>query len=329
MLVNKEIQQNYVADPMSASFAVLRPILHGILFSIKKDVVDFCGGYENVPLYMLPRLYRPGDGDVGICFEYAVHDAINRRDPYTIEKISDAVTNHCKVQGSNLQSILFGVEKEGRVSLINTSFGLLSDNSRVLTGDQAQPPKLKRYIDQLAAAFRRPSVREELPVSISGLWKADLFVGNKDTDRWVGATVKINSRHLEGARGLRLGIVPGNPGQSDHIFYDNKSNLVVCPMPYDQSFMEIFYNSWIILKQVIAFDLRVPPRDYLSQSHEIYIANKIAEKREMKVVDFIKFIEPLAQPGLLISTTEIASVQTVDGINTSESVAIVPISAIT
>jgi len=47
-----------------------------------------------------------------------------------------------------------------------------------------------------------------LPQSISGLWRADLFLGSVETEYWVGTTVKINQAALQGDRGLRVGIVP-------------------------------------------------------------------------------------------------------------------------
>ncbi len=59
----------------------------------------------------------------------------------------------------------------------------------------------------LSAAFNRPETRKALPSSISGLWKADLFFGTTDADRWLGISLKINPSQLEGARGLRIGIV--------------------------------------------------------------------------------------------------------------------------
>lgn len=65
------------------------------------------GGTEKVKLLMLPRLYRPGDGDIGICFKYAVHDAVKRGDPLVLGKIHDGMKKHCKVKGRNTASILF------------------------------------------------------------------------------------------------------------------------------------------------------------------------------------------------------------------------------
>jgi hypothetical protein len=84
-------QLNPVGDEVLAIAAVVAPILMGVLSALKRDVVDEAGGYSNVKLKMLPRLYRPGDGDVGICFEYAVHEATNNGDAQVLSRIESAV----------------------------------------------------------------------------------------------------------------------------------------------------------------------------------------------------------------------------------------------
>lgn len=237
--VRSETQQNAVAGEVAALIAVVRPILDGLLQSLKADVANEVGGLSGVKLKMLPRLYRAGDGDCGICFEYAVHDAILQKDSDVLERVEDAL-KLCKVPGKAYQSILFGAEKKGASQLIATAEKVLTDDSRLLTGKQSQPPKLKGYLNTLAAAFRRPTTRLSLPTSINGLWKADLFLGTTDGDRYIGTTVKINQTQLEAANGLRVGIVPASQGASDKIKKDDRKNLIICPLPYDQSFMEVF-----------------------------------------------------------------------------------------
>jgi len=296
-----ENQRSPVADEVSAIVAVIRPILEGVLFAIKGEVVAEVGGYENVKLRMLPRLYRPGDGDCGICFEYAVHDAIKRGEPAVMEKISDSLGKHCRVPGSKTVSILFGAEKSGAVKLIDTAQALLTDESRLLTGAQAQPVKLKRYIQKLAEAFRRPADRENLPSSIGGLWKADLFLGNSDSDRWVGTTVKINPKQLEPAAGLRIGIVPSSSGKSDMVRFDHAQNIVVCPLPYDGAFMELFYSAWVIVKQFIAADAYLPSSAQLPVASHRYVAQLLQDRRDFGVLEVVKVFATLAQPELLVS----------------------------
>ncbi|MET3461442.1 hypothetical protein [Variovorax atrisoli] len=299
-----ENQQNNVADEVSALTAVVRPILEGTLYALKGNIVAQVGGFEKVTLMMLARLYRPGDGDCGLCFEWAVHDAMNRQDPLVLDRVTDAMRRFCKVPGNVPASILFGAEKTGALKLIDTASEILTDDSRILVGEQGQPAKLKRYMNVLAAAFRRPEVRYALPYSISGLWKADLFVGNTDRDRWIGTTVKINPRDLEPARGLRLGIVPSRQGKSDRIVMDEHRRLVVCPIPHDAAFMEVFYQGWGIVQQFIAADAQVPKEVNLPRPADRQVAKYLADRRVFPVLDVVEALGPLSQPELLETRTK-------------------------
>jgi hypothetical protein len=258
-----------------------------LLTGIKQEVLTELGGMENMKLFTLPRAYREGCGDVGFCFEWAVHDAIRRQDPMVMERILDA-SRLCKLPGNAFQSILFGVEKSGKTRIIDTANQLLTDDSRILTGAQAQPPKLKAYMNRLAAAFHRPETRAALPSSINGLWKADLFFGSTDADRWLGTTLKINAKHLEGAKGLRVGIVPATQGSSDKVYKDDGKNLIVCPIPYDGSFMELFYTGWRIVQQFIAADANVPQPVALPAPADRQVARELAMRREYPIVEVVK-----------------------------------------
>ena len=99
--IRTENQINPVADEVSALVAVVRPILQGLLYALKTDIVEEVGGFSKVKLKILTRLYKAGDGDIGICFEYAVHDAVRRGDPKVLEKIHDGMRKYCKVKGND------------------------------------------------------------------------------------------------------------------------------------------------------------------------------------------------------------------------------------
>jgi hypothetical protein len=85
MQLRLQFQRNEVADEVAAVTAVVRPILEGLLYALKREVADDAGGYEAIRLRSLPRLYRQGYGDCGICFEYAVHDALKRREETVLD----------------------------------------------------------------------------------------------------------------------------------------------------------------------------------------------------------------------------------------------------
>lgn len=320
IIIQREMQLSPVADPYSALMALVRPILHGLLYSLKQDVINEVGGYQNLKLKMLPRFRRASDGDVGICFEYAVHEAIREKNPMILERVNDALKNHCKVPGSNVESILFGAEKTGALQLINTAHNILTENSRILTGGRHQPPKLRSYLNDIASAFRLRSYREALPNSINGLWKADLFLGYTDSDRWVGTTVKINPSALEGAQGLRIGIVPAHYGSTDQITFDQNRNLIVCPMPYDGSFMQFFYGAWGIVMQLIDADMNMPKEVNLPEPLDRQVATQLVQRREHTVLDVIHSLSPLAQPHLLQNSQSTADVQQTDAVSLTDSI---------
>lgn len=298
MRVREHRQLNPIADEVLALTAVVRPILSGVLYSLKEDVVAEAGGRQNVKLKMLERLRRPADGDCGICFEYAVHDAMCRGDPMVLDRIETA-TRLCNFGGNQPKSILFGLEKSGAQQLIGTAMEVLTDDSRVLSGVPGQPAKLRRYLNTLAAAFRRQSLRRALPYSINGLWKADLFVGFSDIDRWVGTSVKINPRDLEEAAGLRIGIVPVRQGAMDRVRKHDTKNLVICPLSHDGDFMQVFYEGWRIVQAFLKADCQVPKEVELPRPVDREVARILAERREFAVVDVIEAIAVFGQPELL------------------------------
>jgi hypothetical protein len=290
-----------VADEVSALTAIVCPILEGLLYGLKGQIVkETVGSHDKVTLEVLARLYRPGDGDCGICFEYAVHDALNRKDPKVLERVQEALTKHCGITGSETTSILFGVEKNSKgLQLIDTAKKRLTDESVVLSGAKGRPAKLKKQLETIADAFYSEERQDCLPSSISGLWKADLFVGNTDSDAWVATTVKINSRRLTGAPGLRIGIVPADEGRKDVITFDSSNNLVVCPLPYDQAFVELFYQAWEIVSLFISADARLPKEQDLPRTVSRQVARRLDERRAYTVLDVIETLRKLAQPELL------------------------------
>jgi len=307
MQIRSEVQLNPVADEVSAITAVVRPILTGILYSLKADVVAEAGGVTGVRLKMLPRLRRPGDGDTGICFEYAVHDAVRRGEQAIADRVYSALLM-CNVPGQDVQSILFGAEKAGSQQLIDTTATLLSNDSSLLSGSRGRPVKLKRHLTSLAAAFRKKGVETGLPQSISGLWRADLFLGAADTDYWVGTTVKINPAALQGDRGLRVGIVPAAQGKTDRITKDERRNLVICPLPYDGSFIETFYLAWEVVVAFLEADAKVPKEVALPRPAARTVARYLEDRREYPVVDVIEALLPLSQPELLRTDQEAAGI---------------------
>lgn len=297
--ITKCIQTSDVHSEYEALFSVIHPILYGLAMTLKQDIVKQVGGYDKISLELFTRLYEPGDGDCGICFEYAVHDAIINKNQDVLERIDSALSKFCKIKGDTPSSILFGAEKSGQLQFIDSVMEHLTDGSILLPGTKGQPIKLKRHINGVVSAFRKPQDREKLPSSINGLWKADLFVGNTNIDKWIGTTVKINPKQLESARGLKLGIVPCRQGKNDKIYKHETKNLIVCPVPYDQSFMEIFYEGWIIIKKFILARGNMPKEIDLPSGLDRLVCKELVARKKFPILDVLEVLKNMGQPHLM------------------------------
>ena len=205
MKLSLEIQSAEVGEAVRARYTMTASILRAMLYSSKKEMVEALGGPAKITLEQLARIYQEGPGDFGVCFEYALHDSIRSRHQSIYPIVQEVLYSFCKIKGDP-ESILFGLEKNGSLNVVETAKASLTDDARVLGGAAGKPPYLKHRIAALERAFRNVKHRDRLPQSIRGLWKADLFLGSPKTEQWVGTTLKLNRGEFEPAPGLRVEI---------------------------------------------------------------------------------------------------------------------------
>lgn len=292
-----QIQRDSIGESVRARYSMVIPILRGMLFATKGDIVTALGGHRTITLEQFARVYVENPGDYGICFEYAVHQAIRERDAAVHPLVSSVLEDFCSIRG-DAESILFGAEKNGATSIIETARDILTEDSRVLVGKVGNPPLLKKHLDRIAKAFRSEKHREKLPQSIRGLWKADLFVGSPGPDHWVATTLKIKRKDLESAPGLRIGLYPEErPGEGPK--RDAGANLILCPLPYSGEFMQLFGAAFQIVKQIVAAKGKQPNRVALVYEDDQAVAKWLTDRAHYPVVDILEALEPLKQPGLL------------------------------
>ena len=297
MKYSLQIQQDYVAESVRARYAMIIPILRGMLYAAKREMVEALGGYEKITFEQFTRIYVESPGDFGICFEYAVHYSLQNRDPIIHPLISTVLEDFCNIKGG-AESILFGVEKSGAKLIIETADDMLTNQSRVLGGRPGKPPLLKKRLRDIERAFRNVVHREKLPQSIRGLWKADLFLGSPNPDQWVATTLKTNRRDFEGAAGLRIGLYPEErAGEGPK--KDDSTNLIMCPLPYSGEFMQLFGATFGIAKQLVASRAQQPSRVALIYEDDQTVAKWLSDRRSFAVHDILEALEPLKQPGLL------------------------------
>ena len=297
MKILKSTQRAEIADPVRSKFAMVVPVVEAILFSLARDRIERLGGVERITLHDLAREFREGHGDAGICFEYAVHEAIANENPLIHPLASEVLERFCKIK-QGAQSILFGPEKEGVIPVLESVQDALTTDSVVQVGNRGRPPKLRRYIPQIVNAYRRHEARTNLPRSIRGIWKADLFLGNSGPDWWVGTTVKINPSLLQGAQGLRLAIYP-RQNASDGPRKDGRLNLVRLPLPYDAAFMELFYKAFFLVRAFLDADATVPKPVALPDAEDRFVTQELAARRDFPAVEVVGVLRGMAQPGLL------------------------------
>lgn len=290
-------QNDDISDFVRAKMTMIVPVLEATLHSLSRDRISRLGGINRITLHDLSREFRAGSGDTGICFEYAVHDAIANRNPLIHSLASEVLENFCSIKnGAN--SLLFGPEKDGVIPIIESIQDALTEDAVVYVGNRGRPPKLRKYIPQIVRAFRRHDARSTLPRSISGLWKADLFIGNVQSEQWVGTTVKINPSQLQGAQGLRIGIYPKRD-LKDTPRIDSELNLIRLPLPYDSEFMEFFYKSFFLVRAFMNADARVPSPAFLPDAEDRMIANELQSRRIYPVQQVIEAFRSMSQPGLM------------------------------
>ena len=286
-----------VEDLVRAKLAMVVPVLKATLHSLARTRIERLGGIERITLHDLAREVREGNGDAGICFEYAVHEAIASNHPLIANLASEVLEDLCRINGG-AESILFGPEKEGVIPILESVEQALTDDSVVYVGNRGRPPKLKRYIPKIINAYRRNEARNRLPRAISGIWKADLFLGNHQADAWVGTTIKINPAHLQPAQGLRIGIYP-KANDRDVPRRDEQLNLIRLPLPYDGQFMEIFYKSFFLARAFLKADARVPRPVELPDAEDRLICQELENRRTFSVVEVIPAIVEMSQRNLI------------------------------
>jgi hypothetical protein len=305
MEIWEDRQKNPVADEVSALVAVTGPVIAGVLRSVSVEVTNTFGERDRLPLKMLGRLRKEGDGDCGIAFEYAVHDAVVSREPLIAGRVADALSKCGVADGPS--SILFAIEKSGAQELISTEPGLVMENSPVLLSEGGRPVGLREHLSAIGAAFRLPDAFLNLGQSIRGLWKTELFLGSAELDRWVSAAVHTNPSTLAGAKAPRIVIVPRLPGHSDAVRLDDQKNIVICPVPHDGSFIRIFREGWRIVQALCSRNFEMPRDSDIPNPLHREVARIFVERREFPIVDVLEAIRKFAQPGLLTTSTETVS----------------------
>jgi hypothetical protein len=123
--------------------------------------------------------------------------------------------------------------------------------------------------------------------------------------------------------------VPAFQGGSDKIYKDDGKNLIVCPIPYDGSFMELFYTGWRIVQQFIEADARVPAPVALPTPADRQVARELEMRREFPVLEVIAALEAQSQTDLLVpSEVQVSATTAKEADTLLNDLVIAPVAAI-
>jgi hypothetical protein len=107
MQLREERQLRPVSEDVSALVAVTRPIIAGLLHSIGEEFLIPHGGREKMRLADLGRVRKANDGDLGVAFEYAVHDAVMKDTSGVLTDRVATALRMCNISQGSPTSILF------------------------------------------------------------------------------------------------------------------------------------------------------------------------------------------------------------------------------
>lgn len=290
----------YVDNKEKLLYAMISPILFGLLNGLKNEVIEDYKGMNKISLRQLARSYKKGDGDYGVCFEYAVHSAIRNKNSLVIERIQSALSM-CGIEGKNTTSILLGFEKSKIIQRINNKLlSTLTENSILISSPCGERIKIKKYLQSILNSFRRKEVRDQLPESINEIWKVDLFIGNIDTDMWAAVSVKSNPRELKCAKGLAIGIIPSSWFGNQSCQINKTKDMIICPLLSDYNFMSLFNSAWQIVQNFIQSDAKIPHESLIHDGSEMRIYNRLEKNRDVPVLELVDDdLKQLAQPDFI------------------------------
>ena len=262
----------------------ISPILFALLVGLKEEIVLSLNGRDKILLRELARAYREGDGDCGICFEYSIHSAIRKNSPLIIEQIKEAL-QLCGINSKYTTSILLGFEKSKILQINDELLNTLSKDSILVTNSSKDTIQIWDYLSNMTSIFRSANRNKTLPTSISGIWKADLLLGNPVSNMWAAASVKINHMHLRNVKGIAIGICPTKWNKKASVHQGRE--MIICHVPFDNGFMHFFYITWNVIYKFLQNDAYVPHERLIPYPEQLEIAKYLESKRDTPVIELV------------------------------------------
>jgi hypothetical protein len=232
----------------------------------EEDLTDLNTELKDVRMRQLAKVARI-DRDLGMRgdgFEWAVHEAVLGKEPRVIEPLSAALSKASSfIKRAEPSSLMFGQERARYLGFLDAVVDEAGTDAYLLPEGSGRPFRFGPWV-QTAAQGR--SAEAFLPDRIKSIWKTDLFVSGTGDPRYLAATVKSNFVHLEGGRGLRIGIVPESSANNPAgVRYSQQHKLWVVSLADPNGFMGLFNDAYMAVGRAICHLGKQPQPPYYTK----------------------------------------------------------------
>ncbi|MFP8834974.1 hypothetical protein ACLIJR_11985 [Hydrogenophaga sp. XSHU_21] len=293
-----------------ALYAVARSIVRAMIDSLsEEDLSDLNTPLADVNFRQLSKVSRleRDKGMRGDGFEWAVHEAILGREPTVIDPLAAALKKCSKfVKDSAPMSLLFGQERARYLGFMESVVDG-REEAFLLTQGSGRPFYFGPWV-QVAAQGHL--AEPQLEARIKKIWKTDLFLYSEGDNKHLAATVKSNPSHLEGGKGLRIGIVPEANGHPPGVLYNSVHGLWQVTLADPSGFMGIFNDAYLSVARAVnkLGKMSQPPYYAVPSAKGQKLQAQLERFGDAKAAEVEAALDDAAQQDLVNSTHRLVSV---------------------
>ncbi|MDP1028279.1 hypothetical protein Q5H91_13725 [Sphingomonas sp. KR1UV-12] len=298
-------QKAPIDDYGRALYAVARSVLRALIDSLSaEDLTDLNTPLSDVNLRQLAKIARVDldKGMRGDGFEWAVHEALVGGEPTVTELVHRAMKRAAPTMRDEAPtSLMFGQERAKYLGFLEAMVDEAGgDQAFLLAQGSGRPFQFARHIPTAAQGKAAEPI---LPERIRQIWKTDVFLSTVSDSRNLAATIKSNFSHLEGGRGLRIGIVPESThvGNRAGIQYDSKTGLWIASLSDPNGFMGMFNDAYhAVMRAMVAIGKQNPPPYWIKPSAKAQrLLDQMMKFEGAKVLEIENALDAAAQQDLI------------------------------
>jgi hypothetical protein len=307
------IEQNAPVEEYGrALYAVARSVLRAHLDSLSsEDLSDLNTPLSDVNMRQLAKVARieRDKGIRGDGFEWAVHEAVLGKEYRVLQPLAQALSKASQYRKDvEPTSLMFGQERARYLGFLDAVVDEAGTDAYLLPEGSGRPFRFGPWV-QTAAQGKAAEPR--LPERIRAIWKTDLFLSGSGDPRHLAATVKSNFSHLDGGRGLRIGIVPeSSSNNSSGVRYNNQHKLWIVSLADPNGFMGLFNDAYMAVGRAICTLGRQEPPPYYAKPSAKAQKVQIQMERygDAKVLEIEAALDEAAQQHLVTTQNQLVSV---------------------